>query len=116
MATELDDILIGLVIGRVGQPVPLSEKHANLFLHKLDTSFVDNATKKSVYLGQKPISLLKEVVGLYTSPGDWVFYGPTGISKCIFAVCMHVLCMYVSTNHNCYVAIELKQISLIIGC
>lgn len=59
-------------------------------MHKLDTSIIDSATKKSIYLGQKPVPLLREVVGLYTSPGDWVFHGPTGIGKCVF---LYALCI-----------------------
>ena len=76
---KLDNVLTGLVIARMGQLVPLSEKHHNFFVHDLETPVLDNATKKPLYLGQKPIKLLNDIISLYACKGDWVFSGPSEI-------------------------------------
>ena len=73
-------------MGRSGQAVPLSRPHDNIFIHQQDG-------------GQVPLSFLKEVIELFSSPGDWVLAGPTrigmkkiGVQVCVCAcmrVCMH---------------------------
>ena len=75
----MNDMLIELVIGRLGQPLQLTEGHENFFMHALDNPVVDTASKQEVFPEQKPISLYKELVELYTSPGDWIFHCPTGV-------------------------------------
>lgn len=79
MPTELDEIAVGLVVGRSGQPIPLSKPNGNVFLHKTDYHVLDKATNKHVYRDQKPLSFIKEVIEIYSSPGDWILAGPTGI-------------------------------------
>ena len=58
----------------MGQLVPLSERHNNLFIHDLETPVLDNATKKPLYPGQKPINLLNDIISLYTC-NSLVCYG-----------------------------------------
>ena len=53
-------------MGRSGQAVPLSKPHDNIFIHQQDD-------------GQVPLSFLKEVIELFSTPGDWVLAGPTRI-------------------------------------
>ena len=87
MSAQLDEIAAGVVVGRSGQAVPLSKPHDNIFIHQQDG-------------GQVPLSFLKEVIELFSSPGDWVLAGPTrigmkkiGVQVCVCAcmrVCMHV--------------------------
>ena len=38
-------------IGRLGQPLQLTEGHENLFLHALDNPVVDTASKQEVFSG-----------------------------------------------------------------
>jgi len=55
VVTQMNDMLIELAIGRLGQPLQLTEGHENFFLHVLDNPVVDTASKQEVFLGQKPI-------------------------------------------------------------
>ena len=66
-------------MGRSGQAVPLSKPHDNIFIHQQDG-------------GQVPLSFLKEVIELFSSPGDWVLAGPTriGMKKIGVQVCVCV--------------------------
>ena len=82
MSAQLDEIAAGVVVGRSGQALPLSKPHDNIFIHQQDG-------------GQVPLSFLKEVIELFSSPGDWVLAGPTrigmkkiGVQVCVCA-CMH---------------------------
>lgn len=65
--TGLDEIAIGIVVGRSGEDLCLSKPHGNVFMHEEDGE------------GQKPLSFLKEIISIYSSPGDWILTGPTGI-------------------------------------
>lgn len=78
----LDEITIGIVIARMGNPGPLSRKHGNCFTANADSLITDTATKTIIYEGQKPLSLLKQLIKLFSRPGDWIFSGPKGIGMC----------------------------------
>ena len=41
--------------------------------------YIDNTTKTVIYEEQKHLPLLKEIIYLYSKPGDWISSGPTGI-------------------------------------
>ena len=75
----LDEVTFGMIIGRMGNPGPLSKKNVNFFTSDADLAVMDNGTKTVVYQEQKPLSLLKEVICLFSDPGDWILSGPTGI-------------------------------------
>ena len=79
---------MGLVIGRYGQAVALSKPHGNVFMNEQDAPYMDNTAHKQVYTYQKPVSLLKDIIEVYTSPGEWVLTGPTGIGMCIICDCL----------------------------
>lgn len=68
MPTQLDEIALGVVVGRSGQILPLSKPHDNIFLYDEDAG--DDLRLQS---------FIREIIDLYSSPGDWVFAGPTGI-------------------------------------
>lgn len=67
----------------MGQTIPLSQRHCNIFTHTQDPYVVDKTTKtlKSLYPGQKPISLKNELIHLYTNDGDWIYSSPSGIGQ-----------------------------------
>ena len=46
--------------------MPLSKSHDNMFIHEDDG-------------GPIPLSFLKEIIEIYSSPGDWILAGPAGI-------------------------------------
>ena len=52
-AVKLDNVLIGLVIGRMGTLFPLPERHSNLFVHDMETPIMDISHKKPFCSGQK---------------------------------------------------------------
>ena len=68
MQTQLDEIALGVVVGRSGQILPLSKSHDNIFIYDEDAS--DDL---------RLLSFFKEIIDIYSSPGDWIFAGPTGI-------------------------------------
>ncbi len=74
--TSLLPTTIGLLIGKIGEPICNCSEHANFFSHEMDTVMVDPATKTPVYGSQKPVSLYSEIIELYSAPGDWVLSGP----------------------------------------
>lgn len=76
---NLDEVTIGLVVGQVGAPPALPKEHNNYFIHPMDQWYCDSATSKPVCEGQKPITLIKELLDLYTTPKDWVFSSPSEI-------------------------------------
>ena len=41
--------------------------------------YIDNTTNTVIYEEQKHLPLLKELIYLYSKPGDWIYSGPTGI-------------------------------------
>ena len=77
--TELDNIMVGLVVGRYGQATALSKPHCNIFVHEQDVPYDDITLREQVYTYQKPISLLNDLIEVYTFRGDWILAGPTGI-------------------------------------
>ena len=83
----LEEITIGIVIARMGNPGPLSRKHGNCFTAKIDPWITDVATKETIYAGQKPVTLLKQLIEVFSRPGDWIFNGPTGIGMCEIHIC-----------------------------
>ncbi|XP_065902406.1 uncharacterized protein [Dysidea avara] len=91
--TQLDNVAVGLVIGRYGQAVALSKPHGNVFMNEQDAPYMDNTAHKQVYTYQKPVSLLKDIIEVYTSPGEWVLTGPTGIGTTVIAS--------LTTGRNC---------------
>ena len=72
MPTELDEIALGVVVGRSGQILSLSKPHDNIFIYEEDGD------------DQRPLSFFKEIIDIYSSPGDWIFAGPTGIGMHLF--------------------------------
>lgn len=70
---------IGLVLISVGDSGQLNNTHANYFAAKADKMIIDKATSHILYEFQKPVCLYKELIELFSMPGDWVFSGPTGI-------------------------------------
>ena len=70
MSTQLDETAIGLVVGRSGQAAPLLKSHTNVFIYEEDDE------------GQIPLSFLKDIIEIYSAPGDWILAGPTEIGKC----------------------------------
>ena len=73
---------IGVIIGRIGDPVVNGTGHPNFFNHEMDSIVVDPATNKPIYSAQKPVSLYKEVIELYSLPGDWILNGPDNAGQC----------------------------------
>lgn len=69
----------------MGCPLALSKGHDNYFVHKIDPFVVDSATNRVVYEGQKPLGLFNELIELYASEDDWIFYAPSGVGM---YVCM----------------------------
>ena len=70
---------IGIVISSTGDPGELYKSHCNFFSTDADKLILDSATNNVLYSQQKPLALYKELVELFTKPGDWIFSGPTGI-------------------------------------
>jgi len=70
---------IGLVVSCTGDPGKLHKRKCNFFTADADKLNLDSATQNVLYNKQKPLSLYKELVDLFTKPGDWMFSGPTGI-------------------------------------
>ena len=94
------DSTVGLVISCVGNPGKLSKKHTNHFFAEADKNIVDTATNTILYDFQKPLCLYKELVELFSKPGDWIFSGPTGIGMKIKTdITLHAF-MYVHTMKN----------------
>ena len=56
---------------------PLPEYHSN-FEFDMDPYLMDDATKKPINYGQKPVDLMTEILSLYSSEGDWVLDGLSG--------------------------------------
>jgi len=77
---NLEEVTVGVVVAKIGIPPSLAQPHDNYFIHCMDQYYHDSATGKAVYEGQKPLSLFEEFIELYTTPEDWVFSSPTGIS------------------------------------
>ena len=76
---NLEEITIGIVIAKIGNPSPLSRKHSNCFVANADSFVMDNATKEKIFPGQKPLSLFEELIEIFSKPSDWILNGPTGI-------------------------------------
>ena len=83
---RLDETAIGLIISRMGVLSPLPEYHSN-FEFDMDPFLVDDATKKPVNYGQKPVDLMTEILSLYSSEGDWIFDGLSGTGMSLAISC-----------------------------
>ena len=88
---NLEAVTIGTLVGKVGAPPVLRQEHSNFFMHPMDQWYCDSATGKPVYEGQKPVSLIKELMELYTTPKDWIFSSPTDIGMYTY-ICMYIIC------------------------
>ena len=47
-STKLDEVTIGMVVGKLGNPGPMSRRHGNYFIHDLDRPMVDSATSAAI--------------------------------------------------------------------
>ena len=97
-AYGLDEITIGIVVAKMGNPGPLSMKHGNFFTAEADSCVTDIATKEIIYTGQKPISLYKELIQVFSRPADWIFSGPTGIGMYVWNTYSHMW-LVLSSSH-----------------
>ena len=52
----------------------------------MDNPVIDDAIGKAVNIFQKPLKFMKELIGLYSAPEDWIFDGLGGIGT--YAHCM----------------------------
>ena len=81
--------MAGLVVGRYGQATALTKIHSNIFMHNEDVPYEDKALHVQVYQYQKPVSLLIELIELYTFKGEWILAGPTGIGMYVSSTVFH---------------------------
>ena len=79
ISVKMDEVTIGMVVGKLGNPGPMSRRHGNYFIHDLDRPIIDSITNTAVYEEQKPLLLLEEIIELFSSVGDWTFCGPSGL-------------------------------------
>ena len=51
ISAKLDEVTIGMVVGKLGNPGPMSRRHGNYFIHDLDRPIIDSITNTAVYEG-----------------------------------------------------------------
>ena len=79
---DLDEATIGVIFAKMGNPATVTTYHANFFAHDFDQLWLDSATGKPIYVQQKPLSFLDELITLYSTPGDWILTAPSGAGQC----------------------------------
>jgi hypothetical protein len=74
----------GMVIIRSGTPAPISACRSNSFNFEKDPPVLCEIDHKPLSPSQKPVKFFTHLIELYSSPGEWILDGLSGIGKLRF--------------------------------
>ena len=80
---KLQETACGIIFVRSGCPAPLPSNHNNCFLFERDPVLLRESDHKPLSVNQKPVKFFAEMIKLYTTTGEWILSGFSGLGKLI---------------------------------
>ena len=80
-SVKLLETACGIIIVRSGNPVPLPSTQCNCFTFEQDPLLLSETDHKPLCTQQKPVKFYKDMLSLYTTEGEWILNGFSGLGE-----------------------------------